>query len=201
MTAGGEARFEFRVWGDRLDGVSDRLRELAEPGEVRESAETYVVSTAVLDANPKVRADLLDIKRLVDVRDGFEQWTVHRKVGFPVDVRELADDLCPLLGVAPSSLDREAYSVAELVDEVVEPHPDLAAVDLTKRRQMYTVDPCSAEVSQVRVQGRAIQTVAIESTDLDALREVRRGLGLETNDNVSYPRAIREMLGGRFAVR
>lgn len=201
MTTDGDARFEFRVWGDRLDRVSDRLRALGEAGEVRESAETYVVSTAVLDANPKVRADLLDIKRLVDVRDGFEQWTVHRKVGFPVDVRELADDLFPLLGVAPSSLDREAYSLSELVDEVVEPHPDLAAVDLTKRRRMYAVDPCSAELSQVSVQGRAIQTVAIESTDLDALREVRRGLGLETNDNVSYPRALRDMLGGRFAVR
>jgi len=200
MTAGGEARFEFRVWGDRLDGVSDWLGALAEAGEVRESAETYVVSTVALDANPKVRDDLLDIKRLVDVRDGFEQWTVHRKVVFPVGARELADDFFPLLGVAPSSLDREAYTMSDLVDELVAPHPDLAAVDLTKRRQMYMVDACSAEVSQVRIRGRTIQTAAIESTDLDALREVRLGLGLETNDNVSYPRAIRALLGGQFAV-
>jgi hypothetical protein len=52
MTAGGVARFEFGVWGDRLDGVIVRLGALAEAGEVRECEETYVVSTVVLDANP-----------------------------------------------------------------------------------------------------------------------------------------------------
>jgi hypothetical protein len=77
MANGSEARFEFRVWGDRLDAVADRLRARSEAGEVRESAETYLVSTAVLDANPKARADLLDIKWLVDVRDRFEQCTAR----------------------------------------------------------------------------------------------------------------------------
>jgi hypothetical protein len=201
MANGSEARFEFRVWGDRLEPVADRLRAHSEAGEVRESAETYVVSTAALDANPKARADLLDIKVLVDVRDGFEQWTVHRKAGFPVDAGVLAAEVFPLLGVAPPSLDREEYSLAELVDEVVASHPDLAAVDVTKRRQMHTVGTCGAEVSEVQMAGRALQTIAIESSDLEALREVRRLLGLDTYDNVSYPRAIRDALGGRFAIR
>lgn len=201
MANGSEARFEFRVWGDRLDAVADRLRARSETGEVRESAETYLVSTAVLDANPKARADLLDIKRLVDVRDRFEQWTVHRKLEFPVDAAALADDLFPLLGLTPPQLQREAYSLAELVGEVVASHPDLAAVDVTKRRQMYTVDACRAEMSDVSLAGRQIRTVAVESTDLDALREVRRMLGVDTYDNMSYPRAIRDVIGGRFAVR
>jgi hypothetical protein len=201
MANGSEARFEFRVWGDRLDAVADRLRARSEAGEVRESAETYLVSTAVLDANPKARADLLDIKWLVDVRDRFEQWTVHRKVEFPVDAAVLADDLFPLLGLTPPQLQREAYSLAELVGDVVGSHPDLAAVDVTKRRQMYSVDTCGAEISEVRMAGRQLQTIAVESSDLEALREVRRSLGLDTYDNVSYPRAIRDVIGGRFAVR
>lgn len=200
MATGGEARFEFRVWGEQLDAVSDRLRAVSQASDVRESAETYVVSTQVLDANPKARADLLDVKVLVDVRDGFEQWTVHGKAEFPVDAAVLTDDLFPLLGVAPA-LDRKTYSLSELVDEVVEPHPDLAAVDVTKRRQMYSADACQAEVSEVSIGDRVLQTVAIESTDLDALREVRARLELDTYDNVSYPRAIRDLLGGRFAVR
>lgn len=201
MAGGGEARFEFRVWDDELDAVGDRLRAVSEVDEVRESAETYVVSTAVLDANPKARADLLDIKVLVGVRDGFEQWTVHRKVEFPVDAAVLADDLFPLLGLTPPPLPREAYALEELVGEIVASHPDLAAVDVTKRRRMHTLDACRAEISDVSLAGREIQTVAVESTDLDALRDVRRMLGLDTYDNVSYPRAIRDVIGGRFAVR
>jgi hypothetical protein len=201
MTTGDDARFEFRVWDDRLDGVSERLGAVSEAGEVRESAETYLVSSAVFDANPKIRADLLDIKVLVAVRDGFEQWTVHRKASFPIHAGVLTDDLFPLLGLAPPSLERETYTLSQLVDELVGSQPDLAAVDVTKRRQMYSVNACGAEVSEVRIEGREIGTVAVESTDLDALREVRREIGLETYDNVSYPRAIRDILGGRFAVR
>lgn len=201
MANGSEARFEFRVWGEWLDAVGDRLRARSEAGEVRKSAETYLVSTAALGANPKARADLLDIKVLVDVRDGFEQWTVHQKVEFPVDADVLTDTLFPLLELPPPPLEREAYSLAELVDEVVASHADLAAVDVTKRRQMHTVDTCGAEISEVRLAGRELQTIAVESSDLEALREVRRSLGLDTYDNVSYPRAIRDALGGRFAVR
>lgn len=203
MANGSEARFEFRVWDDRLDAVGDRLRALSEAGEVRESAETYVVSAAVLDANPKARADLLDIKVLVGVRDRFEQWTVHRKVEFPVDAVVLTDELFPLLGLTPPPLERETYSLSELVGEVVATHPDLAAVDVTKRRQMHTVNACGAEISEVAMAGRALQTVAVESTDLEVLRDARRLLGLDLDgyDNVSYPRAIRDILGGRFAVR
>jgi hypothetical protein len=113
----------------------------------------------------------------------------------------LADDLFPLLGLTPPQLQREAYSLAELVGDVVGSHPDLAAVDVTKRRQMYSVDTCGAEISEVRMAGRQLQTIAVESSDLEALREVRRSLGLDTYDNVSYPRAIRDVIGGRFAVR
>lgn len=198
MTTGGEARYEFRVWADRLDELGGRLRPLAEPLEVRESTDTYFVSTSAVDANPKARADLLDIKVLVGVREGFEQWGVRLKAEFPIEAELLRAELFPLLGLTPPLLEREEYSLSQLA-EVVDAHPDLAAVEVTKRRQMHAVNGCIAEITDATIAEHEIQTVAVESTDLSALTDVRRALGLDGHDNVSYPRAIRNVLGGRFA--
>jgi hypothetical protein len=195
------ARFEFRAWAERLDAVGDRLESLSECLDVTETAETYVAAATTVDVNVKVRADLLDVKVLVGVRDGFEQWTVHRKVAFPVGAAVLRDDLFPLLGLAPPDLRRDEYVLPQLIDEVVAAEPNLAAVDVTKRRRRYTINTCGAEIADVTIADHRLQTVAVESTDLPAVREARRMLGLERCDNVSYPRAIRGTLGGRFGSR
>jgi hypothetical protein len=198
MMGGGEARYEFRVWGDGLDGLSDRLRSMSAMVEVRESVETYLVSTTTADVNPKVRADLLDIKVLAGVTDGFEQWGVLRKAEFPVDAALLRSDVFAPFGLTPPTLDRDEYTAAQLVDEVVAPHDDLAAVVVSKRREIRSVDTCTGEISAALVAGRELQTVAVESTDLAALRELRRALGLDGEANVNYPRALGNLLGGRF---
>lgn len=199
VTDAGEARFEFRVWADRLDEVAGRLRSLSSPLEIRESTETYVVSTAAADANPKARADVLDIKVLVGVHSDYEQWGVQVKAEFPVDAALLTTELFPLLGVAPPRLERHEYWLPQLVAEVVAPHPDLAAVEVAKHREMRTMNTCIAEITDATIAGHLVQTVAVESADLDDLRRARRALGLDGNDNVSYPRAIRGVLGGPFA--
>jgi hypothetical protein len=199
MSSPTAARFEFRVWAERLDAVCDRIRSLSECREVRETAETYFVPTSAVDVNTKARADLLDIKVLVGVRDGFEQWDVHRKLGFPVDAALLEAELFRLFELTPPTLERDAYSLTQLVDEVVGSEPDLAAVEVSKRRQMHEINSCGAEIADVTIAGHDVQTVAVESADLDAVREARRMLELDEYDNVSYPRAIRNTLGGRFA--
>ena len=198
MTTEDEARFEFRIWANRLDDESDRLRSLAEPAGTRESTETYFVSPSTVDTNPKARADRLDIKVLVGIQEGFEQWGVRLQAAFPVAATMLETELFPLLGLTPPPLEQEEYSLAQLVAEVVPLHPDLAAVEVTKRRQMYTAGACIAEITRATIAGQEFQTVAVESADLDALSEVRRALGLEGHDNISYPRAIRDALGGRI---
>lgn len=201
MSNRGEARFEFRVWAERLDELSGLVRSMSELLEIRESSETYFVSTSAIDASPKARADLLDIKVLVGVREGFEQWGVRLKTEFPVDAAMLRTELIPLLGLEPPLFEREEYSLSQLVAEVVAPHPDLAAVEVTKRRQMHIVNACVAEITDATIAGRQVQTVAVESADLIDLRVARRVLGLEGHNNVSYPRAIRGALGGPITER
>lgn len=201
MTGGAGARFEFRAWAARLNDVGRRLRELSDPDDTGESTEIYIVSTETIDVNPKVRHGLLDIKALVAVDDGFEQWAVHRKWAFPVAAGIVRAELCPLLGVAAQGLDRDAYSATHLLDEVVAPHPRLAGVEVVKHRWKFALDACTAELADVVVGGRRLQTAAVESTDIEAARTARRAIGLDHRDNVSYPRAICATLGGAFAGR
>jgi hypothetical protein len=85
---------------------------------------------------------------------------------------------------------------AQFIDEAVAPHPDLEAVEISKRREIHTVAGCTAELADVVIAGHEVQTAALESVDLDALRELRRRTGLEGHDNVNYPRAIKRTLAG-----
>ncbi len=187
-------RFEYRVWGEHLTDVAGRLVDLGRRGEVRQSAETYV-SSASKAVNPKIRASLLDVKVLVDVVDGFEQWEPQLKIAFPVSAHLLALKLFPILGLVPPVLDRDLYTSDEFIHEVVTPHLALSAVEVLKLRVSYQLEGCLAEISDVVVAGRGMQTVAVESEDLAALRVAHERLGLGTHENRSYPAFISETLG------
>lgn len=197
--AGNEPRFEFRVWTDRPDDASDQIHVISESAEIRDSIETYFVSTSATEANPKARADLLDIKTLVDVREDFERWEVHLKARFPIEAAVVANELFPLMGIVAPHLEREIFTLPQLVAEVVGPSRDVSAVEVTKRRTLHTIGPCLAEITHATIVGNDLWTVAIESTNLDALVEIRNTLGLDGQRNVSYPLAIRQALGGRYA--
>lgn len=201
MAEGDEARFEFRVWGRRLDRLSETIRANASSSTETSSTETYFVSALALDVNPKARDGKLDVKSLQGVRHDFEQWTVRMKADFPVPSQLIAEEMLVPLGLDPSGLRRPEYSLDQLISEVVAVESDLAAVTVTKHRRLFEVAGYSAEVADATINETDWQTVAIESTDLEVLREARSWLDLDGADNVSYPRAIRATLGGRFTAR
>lgn len=189
-----QPRYEWRAWSGRLDDVAVRIRAVSNPSERSSSAEGYIVSQKP-GVNAKVRADRLDIKALLTVTDGFQQWGVAVKVQFPVTADSLAGQILPLLGVAPVPLGRANYFSEDLFEEVVKPHPDLAGVEVEKRREFYTVNGCVAELAEVTITGRQFQTAAIESVDLESLRHARHLTGLDRHENVSYPEMLRRCLG------
>ena len=190
-----EARYEWRIWDDDLGEVDARIRSLSECHGTRHSTETYLVSRADTGVNPKIRDDKLDIKVLVAVEEGYEQWQPRLKATFPVSDELLRTDLFPLLGLEPPRLDRVTYELADFLHDVVDPDPDVAAVEVVKVRHAFTVTGCIAEVADVTIAGRALQTASVESGDLDALGEARRATGLDRYENVSYPRIIRDTVG------
>ena len=90
---------------------------------------------------------------------------------------------------------RPSYSADALVTEVIDPHPDLAGVVVAKTRHLYRIGRCTAEVSDVGVGRSTSQTVAIESSHLDELVQLREQLNLTHRVNCSYPRMIQGLLG------
>ncbi len=161
--------------------------------------ETYLVSFLADGVNAKARGGELDVKVLQSARDGFQQWDVYLKAEFPVSATLIRGELSPLLGIDPPRLELATYSLDQLVARVVEPRrPQLAAVDLRKHRHQHQIGDCTAEFTSVTIDGIETSTVAVESANLDALREVCGVLGLEGRKNVSYPQAIRAVVSDRI---
>ena len=184
------ARWEWRAFGAGFGGAEERF---GEPERVQESDEVYLVSR-VTDANVKVRDGLLDVKELEHVdADGLEQWTPVLKAEFPVSADQVAAVL-DRLGVA-SEPSRDAYSLDELLDDVVRVSPDLLAVRVHKRRHRYTIGGCMSELTDLRTDVGDTRTVAVESEDADAVTAAVRNLGLADLTNTSFPRGLKALAG------
>jgi len=81
-------RWEWRAFGLRFGAAEAHFAALT-PSGVQESDELYLLSGA--GDNVKVRADLMDIKILVEVdAAGLEQWRPVMKAGFPLAAVDVA---------------------------------------------------------------------------------------------------------------
>jgi len=186
-------RYEFRVWGDKLTQVRERLELLASP-RVTESAETYLVSAATDKCNVKIRAGLLDIKVLVAIDRGLEQWKPIMKEGFPLDSAIIASQIFPPLQLARPALAKTSYELQAFLDDVVRPHPDLTIVDVRKTRYMFGIGDCSAEYAQTTINGVPRDTAAVESLDPDAVLHLVREINV-SGANTSYIVEAKRVLG------
>jgi exopolyphosphatase/guanosine-5'-triphosphate,3'-diphosphate pyrophosphatase len=194
-------RWEWRCIGDELGTIEKELGERT-PDRVEESEETYLLS-ARTDACVKLRGGLLDVKVLFEVSEqGLEHWNPIAKDPFPVGAEPLRAALGQL-GVPDARLEREAYSVEQMIDEVIKPNEDLRAVRVGKVRRRHTIGPCAAELTDLEFEGRTIRTVAIESTDHDGVVAAVEDFERQTRPNVSLPRGLKQLVGlgaHRYAV-
>ena len=137
----------------------------------------------------------MDIKELVQERDGLEQWRPRMKGAFPMAAEALTAEVFPAFGLAMPALDREEYTLDQYLGEIIRPHRDLVAVRVFKRRFAFTVNECIAEHAEVWINGAGLETVAVESMDIPAILEAKRTLGLDDYENVNYLRAIKRVIG------
>ncbi len=195
-------RWEWRAFGDAVGEVESRVGDVS-PERVHESDEVYLLSVAGTDA-VKVRDDLMDVKHLVEVDDdGLEQWIPVMKAGFPLSAADVGAVLGALRVEAPSELARTTYTFRELLDELVDPNPNLLAVEVHKRRERYTIGGCMAELTDVRTADASTRTFAIESEDAARVLATVRELGLAPRPNVSFARGLKTLVGfgtERYAV-
>jgi exopolyphosphatase / guanosine-5'-triphosphate,3'-diphosphate pyrophosphatase len=194
-------RWEWRTFGEHFGPAEERFAALS-PERVQESDEVYLLS-ARSDASVKVRDGLMDVKHLEDVdADGLEQWIPVMKATFPLSAAELESVLAALRSAGPLPA-RAEYTLNELLDEIVRPSGDLLAVQVHKRRQRYTLGGCMSELTEVRTDGGATRTIAIESEDAARVTATVRELGLASRPNVCLARGLKALLGfgaRRYAV-
>ena len=137
----------------------------------------------------------MDIKVFVKEEQGFEQWDPRMKGSFPMPAEMIRNQVFPAFSVAPPVLARDDYTLQQFLDEIVRPHPNLAAVDVFKRRFGFTVNGCITEHAEVWFNNAGLQTVAVESVDIEALISAKEMLGLHEYQNVNYLRAIKQVVG------
>jgi exopolyphosphatase/guanosine-5'-triphosphate,3'-diphosphate pyrophosphatase len=192
-------RWEFRTFGQHFGAAEEAFAAMT-PGAVQESDETYLL---VDDGQPpthvvKIRFDLLDVKVLREVSpDGLERWEPVAKLAFPMAPADLEIVTQALhLSAAPSAA--AAASLDGFLAEVAPPGGPVRAVQVHKRRVRYTVNGCTAEVSDVTADGLPIRTIAIEATDAAAVVAAVRSVGLADYANTSYPVGLAAVLAGRL---
>src|SRR5208283_3089327 len=144
--------------------------------------------------NTKIRAGLMDIKILVQQDRGLEQWNPILKAGFPLDRSVIADKVFPSLELPPPSLLKTEYSLDEFLGEVMQAEPRVCIVEVSKTRYQFNIGACQTEYSRITINKVPRDTVAVESTDPDAVLQLIRELGI-TEANTSYIREIRRVLG------
>jgi hypothetical protein len=188
-------RYEFRSFAQNFGMVETKMRRLSKCEVIRESSEIYIVSAANNENNTKIRDGKMDIKVLVEKKQGLERWNPRMKGEFPMQAELLKNEVFPAFGVEEPHFERNEYTLDQYLAEIIMPHSQLTAVKVFKRRFAFTINGCIAEIAHLLINGAAIQTVAVELEDVDAILGAMEMLGLGEYENVNYLLAIKRIVG------
>jgi hypothetical protein len=176
------ARYEHRAWAEAFP-------DLPQPAADAWDAETYFIRRDRLDVNVKARSGAVEIKELVEVKDGLQLWRPAGRLDLPASGRDLTRVLKPWFGVE-LPLAAERLDLAALERALAAVVPDLLAVQLRKRRHLFEAAGVRAECTEVRIADRRVMTAAAEHEDPAVLRRAVDGLGLGRFANLAYPAAL-----------
>ncbi len=192
-------RYEYRAFAKNFGLVEDRLRGRAQPVRIQESNDTYLVPFSASAHSPKIRGQKLDVKTLLTVKTSLEQWTPSFKTDLPIKDQSLAERAFDLLGAPYPGLDSADALVdmneTQLVESVGRRAPELGVALVFKRRQLFTVGHCSAELVELSVNGAWLMSVCVESVVPEAVHSLCNDLGLNQYPNHSYLSMLRRVLG------
>jgi len=188
-------RFEFRTFAQNFGIVEEKMRQSAPCEKIRESSEIYIMSSGNNKNNTKVRDDLMDIKIFVTEEKGLEQWNPLMKGSFPMKAERIKEEVFPAFGVSVPEFEREEYTLEQFLTTIVNPHGNLTAVHVFKRRFAFTVNGCIAELGEIYINGALIKTVNVESVDVEAILKAKEILALDAYENVNYLLAIKRIIG------
>jgi hypothetical protein len=183
-------RFEYRIWGEAFP-------ELPAPDRVPASAEVYLLPAAIDGLNAKIRGGALEIKRLLGVRAGLQEWLPALRCTLPLPAATIERELCPALGIAAPRPTRASYDLEPLLQLVASAGPGVRIVRLVKRRRPFEVAGARAERTRIEFGARTIESAAIEAEAFEAARRAVAELKLTRAPNLDYVVALRRLLAGQ----
>jgi hypothetical protein len=183
------ARFEYRIWGERFP-------ELPSPDGVAASPEVYLLPATVDGVNAKIRNGALEIKRLLGMRGGLQQWLPALRCPLPLPAAVIVRELCPALGVEPQPLARASYDFERFLGEVANTWTGVRSVSLMKRRRSFEIAGARAERTRIELGPVTVESAAIEAEDFNAAVRATAELRLMRAPNLDYVGALRRLLAG-----
>ncbi len=191
-------RFEFRSFGQNFDAAAKRMARLSMPIPEkvweRYSDEIYILSRTNDINNTKIRDGKMDIKTYVQTVDGLEQWNPLMKGEFPIAASVLVNEVFPAFMVEMPALTKDVITYEEFI-QMIEAHPDLAAVRVHKQRFGYMVNNTICEYGEVLINGARVVTINSESTEVEDILKTVKDVGLEGVENINYLQAIKRVIG------
>lgn len=191
-------RYEFRTFGQCFCPANKRMARLSEPVPEkvweRTSDEIYIVSRANDVNNTKIRDGKMDIKTLVAVKNGLEQWNPLMKGEFPMRREVLEKEVFPAFMVEMPKLTKETYTLEEFLS-MVRANGELAAVRVHKQRFGYMVNGTICETGNVLINGARVATINSESTEIEDIEKTIADVGLTGVENINYLQAIKRVIG------
>jgi len=191
-----EPRYEFRIFGRCLGLAEQRLRAMASCESISESREIYLLGCEqVYDRNVKIRHGKLELKRLIERHESLERWRPDSQWAFPIARDSIRDTLWPddLPEQAPAL--PAMLSKNDLLQFIAQFAVPSYRANVYKRRFRFTLPACRAELDQLLINGAALETLAVESEDPQAVLAVQSLLRIEDCENQSYPLALSRILG------
>src|SRR4029079_6234883 len=113
---------------------------------------------------------------------------------FPLAASDVTAVLATL-GIEQPALSRDRYELDDLITELIEPHPDLHAARVHKRRRRYVIDECMVELTEITAAGAPSRRRARECPDTELLKATVDKLGLHERRNVCVAKGLKTMLG------
>jgi hypothetical protein len=185
-------RWEWRVFGEKLQLPDSHRLEMhdTEP----ETEEVYLLSRRSIQ-NVKLRRDAVDIKWLDAVdTGGLERWRPAGHFVFPLGPTQIAR-IQDALGVVIR--ERLGYPLdrARFLRCITRLEPEVVAVPVLKRRTRFTLAGCEGERVELVIDGRRLQSLALEDVNPAFLTTAVRMTGITDPVNLSYPRLLKAIRG------
>lgn len=196
MVASVIPRYEFRIFGNALSKIEEKIMALSPREKTRRMDSVYLLTPFKRRNNVKIREGIMDIKVLEQEHAGLQQWNPFLVGAFPLEADVIKKVVFPALGVESPVFERKQYTLSQFIAEVISIDPDLAVAYVWKTRYAYTVADCITEVAEIKVNGASIKTICIESEDPGKVLEAKKLLGIGSHlENVSYPLALKRIMG------